>query len=89
MYNPNSTGFGCELTLAALTRGDKVVATARNLSKIRGLQQSGADILELDITSPLETLQTTANQTVEIHGRIDVVVNNAGYIAVGALEESS
>ncbi|KAF8531147.1 short-chain oxidoreductase [Gautieria morchelliformis] len=84
-----STGFGRDLTLAAMQRGDKVVATARNLSKIHDLREAGADIIELDVTSPLEKLQAITKQAVDIHGRIDVVVNNAAYIAVGALEENT
>jgi NAD(P)-dependent dehydrogenase (short-subunit alcohol dehydrogenase family) len=83
------TGFGRDLTLAALKRGDNVIATARSLSKIQDLREAGADILELDVTSPLDQLHATVKQAVDVHGRIDVVVNNAAYIAVGALEETT
>ena len=83
------TGFGRELTLGALKRGDNVLATARNLSKIHDLREAGADILELDVTSPLDRLGAIVKQAVDVHGRIDVVVNNAAYIAVGALEETT
>jgi NAD(P)-dependent dehydrogenase (short-subunit alcohol dehydrogenase family) len=65
------------------------VATARSLSKIQELRKAGADIIELDVTFPLEKLQAITKQAVDIHGRIDVVVNNAAYIAVGALEENT
>lgn len=63
-----------------MKRGDKVIATsrARSLSKLEDLRAQGADTLELDVTSPLEKLQETAKKAVGIHGRIDVVVNNAG-----------
>ncbi|KAF8647535.1 hypothetical protein AX16_006642 [Volvariella volvacea WC 439] len=86
-----STGLGRELTLAALKRGDKVIATgrARSLDRLDELKAQGADVLELDVTSPLETLQETAKKAVAIHGRVDVVVNNAGYILVGAIEENT
>jgi len=84
-----STGFGRDLTLAALKRGDKVVATARSLSKIQDLRDAGADILELDVTSPIEKLHQAAKEAVSFHGKIDVLVNNAAYIAVGALEENT
>ncbi|KAF8879567.1 hypothetical protein BD779DRAFT_1627971 [Infundibulicybe gibba] len=86
-----STGLGRELTLAALARGDKVIATsrARSLSKLAELKSAGADVLELDVTDSLENLHKIAKEGVEIHGRVDVVVNNAGYLAVGALEEST
>ncbi|GJJ15055.1 hypothetical protein Clacol_009330 [Clathrus columnatus] len=84
-----STGIGRELALEGLNRGEKVIATARNVSKIDDLKQAGADILRLDVTESLENLHGTIKQAVEIHGRIDVLVNNAGYIEVGALEEST
>ncbi|KAF8075755.1 hypothetical protein FPV67DRAFT_1469077 [Lyophyllum atratum] len=86
-----STGLGRDLTLAALKRGDKVIATsrARSLAKLEDLKAQGADILELDVTSPLEDLKSIAEKANAIHGRIDVLVNNAGYILVGAIEENT
>ena len=42
------------------------------------LKEQGADVLELDVTEPLEKLHEIAKEAVKIHGRIDVVVNNAG-----------
>ncbi|KAF9040838.1 hypothetical protein BJ165DRAFT_1492515 [Panaeolus papilionaceus] len=86
-----SSGLGRELTLEALKRGEKVIATGRgrSIEKLADLQGKGADILELDVTAPLETLQGVAKKAVAIHGRVDVLVNNAGYILVGALEENT
>ena len=86
-----SSGLGRELTLAALKRGEKVIATgrSRSIAKLDDLKEKGADVIELDVTSPLETLHEAAKKAVEIHGRIDVLVNNAGYILVGAIEEST
>ncbi|KAJ2927828.1 hypothetical protein H1R20_g9272, partial [Candolleomyces eurysporus] len=86
-----STGLGKSLALAALARGDKVIATARGRSfaKLEDLKQNGAAVLELDVTSPLETLQEAAKVAVAIYGRIDVLVNNAGYILVGTVEEAT
>jgi NAD(P)-dependent dehydrogenase (short-subunit alcohol dehydrogenase family) len=68
-----------------------VIATARkrSLSQLNDLKAKGADTLELDVTAPLEDLKIIAQQAVAIHGRIDVVVNNAGYILVGAIEENT
>ncbi|GBE88808.1 Uncharacterized oxidoreductase [Sparassis crispa] len=76
-----SSGIGREITLAALKRGDHVIATARpqSMSKLDDLEVLGADILELDVTDSCEKLQQIANRAVEIHGRVDIVVNNAGY----------
>lgn len=86
-----AAGLGRELALAALKRGDKVIATARarSLSKLDDLKAAGANVLELDVTSSLETLKAAAEKAIAFHGRVDVVVNNAGYIEVGALEEST
>jgi len=75
-----SSGLGLELSLAALKRGDKVIATGRprSMEKLAELKAKGADILQLDVTAPLETLQDVAKEAVRIYGRIDVLVNNAG-----------
>jgi len=74
------SGLGFQLSLAVLKRGDKVIATARSApnEKLEELKAKGADILILDVTSSLETLHETAKRAVAIHGRVDVLVNNAG-----------
>jgi len=45
------------------------------------LKDKGADVLELDVTAPLEELKTAAKRAVDIHGRVEVVVNNAGELS--------
>ena len=74
-----------------LARGDKVISTsrARSLPKLAELKEKGAAILELDVTAPLNELHEVAAKAVAIYGHIDVVVNNAGYVISGALEENS
>ncbi|KAK0484457.1 hypothetical protein IW261DRAFT_1330928 [Armillaria novae-zelandiae] len=86
-----STGMGRDLALAALARGEKVIATARarSVHQIVDLKDKGAETLELDVTAPLDELKKTAEKAVGIYGRVDVLVNNAGYILAGALEEST
>ncbi|KAG5735327.1 hypothetical protein E4T56_gene11047 [Termitomyces sp. T112] len=86
-----SSGLGRELVVAALKRGDKVIATARerSLDRLDDLKIKGADILELDVTDTLEDLREVARQAVELHGRVDVLINNAGYLLVGAIEENT
>jgi len=75
-----SSGLGRELTLELLKRGDKVIATgrARSIAKLDALKEKGADTIELDVTAPLDVLHDVAKKAVSIHGRIDVLVNNAG-----------
>ncbi|PPQ72404.1 hypothetical protein CVT26_003797 [Gymnopilus dilepis] len=86
-----TSGLGRDLALEALKRGEKVIATgrARSIDKLEELQSKGADVLELDVTAPLDTLHDVAKKGIDIHGRVDVLVNNAGYILVGAVEEST
>jgi NAD(P)-dependent dehydrogenase (short-subunit alcohol dehydrogenase family) len=81
-----STGFGKELALAALKRGDKVIATARTPAKLSALVEAGAHPLQLDVTRPLAELQSLADQAVAVYGRIDVLVNNAAYVLQGVIE---
>ncbi|KAK0461855.1 uncharacterized protein EV420DRAFT_1527661 [Desarmillaria tabescens] len=70
------TGLGRDLALAALERGEKVIATAH-------LKEKGTETLELDVTAPLDDLMKIAEKAVGIYDRFDVLVNNAGYILVG------
>ncbi|KAI5814559.1 3-oxoacyl-reductase [Pyronema omphalodes] len=84
-----SSGFGREMTLAALARGDKVIATARDPKKLSELAERGATTMALDVTSSDEVLKGVIAEAVNVYGRIDVLVNNAGYILQGAVEECS
>lgn len=88
---PPSSGLGKALALAVLGRGHRVIATsrARSLPKLAELREHGAEILELDVVAPLDHLQEVAKKAVGIYGKIDVVVNNAAFVAFGALEENT
>ncbi|KIW23886.1 uncharacterized protein PV07_12049 [Cladophialophora immunda] len=82
-----SSGFGRELALGALRRGDKVIATARNASKLDDIKTAGATTMSWDVTAPLEDLKKAAEQAHQVYGRFDYLINNAGYSQVGGLEE--
>jgi NADP-dependent 3-hydroxy acid dehydrogenase YdfG len=86
-----SRGFGRIWAEAALQRGDKVAATARKLSSIAALKEKyGANVLtlELDVTNN-EQVKAAVTQAYNYFGRLDIVLNNAGYSLVGTIEEST
>ncbi|KAI0011534.1 NAD(P)-binding protein [Xylariaceae sp. FL0662B] len=82
-----SSGFGELFVHQILSRGDLVIATGRQLQKIKHLEQAGAAILELDVTHSQQVLADIIAKAVAIYGRLDVLVNNAAYIAGGACED--
>src|SRR4029077_9715633 len=85
-----STGFGRELAKLALDRGYRTVITARDPSKIQDLTTGNdgrALALKLDVTKK-EDVAESVNRAESAFGSIDVLVNNAGFGYVGALEES-
>jgi len=87
----SSRGFGKIWTEAALKRGDKVAATARNINSIATLKEKYGDqvlILEVDVTNASQ-VQNAISKANEYFGRLDIVFNNAGYSLVGTIEESS
>ncbi len=86
-----SRGFGREWTIAALERGDRVVATARDTASLDELAEQYADALlplALDVTDR-ESVFAAVAQAHARFGRLDVVVNNAGYGQFGMVEELS
>jgi NAD(P)-dependent dehydrogenase (short-subunit alcohol dehydrogenase family) len=84
-----SSGFGEIFVKQILARGDRVIATARKLSKVQHLKVAGASILELDVTASQSTLDSKVTEAIGIYGNIDVLVNNAGYAALGTIEDVS
>ncbi|RAH48568.1 NAD(P)-binding protein [Aspergillus brunneoviolaceus CBS 621.78] len=88
-----SSGIGEALVRAILDKGDQVIATARPRDGVSGgdrlsaLKDAGAAVFELDVSSSQEELDTKAREIWEIFGKVDVLVNNAGYIDAGIFEE--
>ncbi|BET11196.1 SDR family NAD(P)-dependent oxidoreductase [Pandoraea sputorum] len=83
-------GFGRIWAEAALARGDKVAATARNAGALDELVERYGDRmlgLSLDVTDAQQVADAVA-QAHRHFGRLDVVLNNAGYALVGAIEEA-
>ncbi len=86
-----SKGFGRVWAQAALERGDKVAATARDLNSLKALNEKyGENVLTLalDVTNKA-AVDTAVKQAHDHFGRLDVVINNAGYGLFGAIEEIS
>lgn len=84
-----STGFGRELARLVLDRGWRLVATARNVEQVRDLAegaQGRAIAVALDVTKPDEVASAVKAAT-DAFGRVDVLVNNAGYGYLSAVEE--
>lgn len=87
----SSRGLGRSLTEAVLVNGDKVAATARNISSLNDLANTYKDSilpLEMDVNNQEQVRQAVA-ETVRHFGRIDVLVNNAGFGITGAVEAFS
>jgi NAD(P)-dependent dehydrogenase (short-subunit alcohol dehydrogenase family) len=87
----SSSGFGRAIAQAVLDRGEKVVVTARNPQHVEDIQTKYPDralAVQLDVTQPAQ-VKAAVETAIAKFGRIDVLVNNAGYGTMGALEELS
>jgi NAD(P)-dependent dehydrogenase (short-subunit alcohol dehydrogenase family) len=86
-----NSGFGRAIAEAAVAAGDVVVAAARrpsSLDELVAAHPDQIDAVQLDITDQ-SRISTVVDNVIRRHGRIDVLVNNAGRTHVGAVEEDA
>ena len=86
-----SSGFGMEMAKHLLKRGDTVIGTVRSFDKVKALMEQYPNTLDcviLDVRD-MQAVREAVDGAFARHGRIDVVVSNAGYGLFGAAEELS
>jgi NAD(P)-dependent dehydrogenase (short-subunit alcohol dehydrogenase family) len=86
-----STGFGRSIAEEVLARGERVIATARDpkaLAELVAIAPDRVHAIQLDVTKP-DQVATAVSAAIRAFGAIDVLVNNAGFSIVGAVEETS
>jgi len=81
-----SSGIGRGLAREFAASGHRVIATARRLESIEDLADDTIHILQLDVTDE-KSIEKAVNGAQELCGRIDIVVNNAGYALIGPVAE--
>jgi NAD(P)-dependent dehydrogenase (short-subunit alcohol dehydrogenase family) len=81
-----SSGIGKDFALRLLTEGYAVYAAARRVERMADLASAGCGVIALDVTNDA-SMVATVDQIIGERGRIDVLINNAGYGQYGALED--
>ncbi len=90
----SSSGLGLSLVHHFLNKGHKVIATSRNpnrtpeeVSVVNNHKSGHGHWLQLDVTSPQDKINSTIAEASKIFGPIDILINNAGYSVMGAVED--
>jgi NAD(P)-dependent dehydrogenase (short-subunit alcohol dehydrogenase family) len=83
-----SRGLGKALAQAVLDKGDIVIGTTRNGKADLNGDSNNLKLFRLELTDPVQIIQTV-EAACKLHGRLDVIVNNAGYGLLGPIEETS
>lgn len=81
-----SSGIGEKAVLELKNKGFILYAAARRLDKMTELSSKGINIISLDVTKE-DSMVSCVNEIIKKEGRIDVLVNNAGYGSYGAIED--
>ena len=81
-----SSGIGKSTAEKLLARGAKVYGAARTVSKMKDLEDRGAVVIEMDVTSE-ESIVKGMSTILSQEGTVDILVNNAGYGSYGAIED--
>ncbi|KAF4470875.1 oxidoreductase yusz [Fusarium albosuccineum] len=86
----SSNGFGLLLSLKALEAGHRVIATVRDPKRsaeaVQSIEAAGGKIVEVDMTESKASITKKIQDAEKIYGRIDYLVNNAGYSVLGVIE---
>ena len=83
-----SSGIGKTTALQLAASGHQVYGAARDVESMDDLKASGVEVVSLDVTDH-EAIETSIQRVIEEAGRIDVLVNNAGYGLYGAVEDTT
>lgn len=83
-----SSGIGKESAQKLIAEGHKVYAAARRVDKMKDLEKLGATAIEMDITKD-DDIINAVNTVITAEGKIDVLINNAGYAIYGAMQDTT
>lgn len=83
-----SSGIGKATAMKLINEGHTVYGAARRVEKMKDLEDAGGHVIKMDVLEE-DQVQAAVSQIVAEHGRIDVLVNNAGYAIYGSVEETS
>ncbi len=81
-----SSGMGKSTALKLQAKGITVYGAARRLERMKDLENAGINIISLDITDE-ESINKCVNTVIDKEGRIDILINNAGYGSYGTIED--